>query len=306
MRRISRLLGENLFDPAELAGPRRDPEHRARGHLEVGRAAHAPRSTSRGCRSRAAPCSIPAATSPSAGTRRTSCGRRAWISPMPRAWRWSGELMASIAHEINQPLTAILANAGAGLRRLRRRGQRRAGASRDLRRHPRPGPPGRGRHRTACGPWRGKRPLERQALDVNEVAGEIARLVGATRGGAASTLRTELRAVAPGDRRRPRVPAAGPVESDGERDGRDGSAWRRAERQLVGPHAPAGRRRRGRGQRHRPRHSRPTACPSSSTPSSRPRRRVSASASRSRARSSRRTADGSGPRTTADAAPRST
>jgi C4-dicarboxylate-specific signal transduction histidine kinase len=90
-----------------------------------------------------------------------------------------GELMASIAHEINQPLTAVISNAGAGLRRLA------AGASRDgatefreifsdIRDQGRLAADVIERLRALAH----KQPLELQALDVNEVASDILRLVG--------------------------------------------------------------------------------------------------------------------------------
>lgn len=103
------------------------------------------------------------------------------------------ELIASIAHEINQPLTSILGNASAALRRLAsdvrpaetpelreifvdiRDQVRRAGDVVE-------------RVRALAG----KRPLERQTLDVNEVAGDIVRLVGGEARRRGVTLRTDL------------------------------------------------------------------------------------------------------------------
>jgi PAS domain S-box-containing protein len=104
-----------------------------------------------------------------------------------------GELMASIAHEINQPLTSIIANAGAGLRWLD--GHADAGREpelrdvfADVRDQARQARSVIERLRTLAG----KRPLERQPLDLNEVAGEILRLVGGDARRRRVALRTEL------------------------------------------------------------------------------------------------------------------
>jgi two-component system, LuxR family, sensor kinase FixL len=104
-----------------------------------------------------------------------------------------GELMASIAHEINQPLTSILANAGAGLRQLeheaptegvrelrdilgdiRDEGRLAAGVIERLR------------------ALAAKRQLERQPVDVNELAFDTLRLVGGDARRRRVTLSTEL------------------------------------------------------------------------------------------------------------------
>jgi C4-dicarboxylate-specific signal transduction histidine kinase len=105
-----------------------------------------------------------------------------------------GELMASIAHEINQPLASISTNASAGLLRL--------GSERrpddmlelreilhDIRDQSRLAGDIINRVRALAG----KRALDRRALDVNEVISDILRLVGndARRRGVA--LRSELR-----------------------------------------------------------------------------------------------------------------
>ncbi len=110
-----------------------------------------------------------------------------------------GELMASLAHEITQPLTSILNNASAGLRRLgsdevtelreifddiRDQGRLAGDIIRRLRALAR------------------KRPLERQALDVNEVVSDILRLVGGDARRRGVTLRAEL------------VPSLGAITAD--------------------------------------------------------------------------------------------
>jgi PAS domain S-box-containing protein len=104
-----------------------------------------------------------------------------------------GELMASIAHEINQPLTSILANSGAGLRQLeketptdrvrelrdilgdiRDEGRLAAGAIERLR------------------ALAAKRQLERHPIDVNELTFDTLRLVGGDARRRQVTLSTEL------------------------------------------------------------------------------------------------------------------
>lgn len=87
-----------------------------------------------------------------------------------------GQLVASISHEVNQPLTAIHYNAGAGLQQMERRAPNipllrevlsdilnQSKRARDIIE----------RVRVLAA----RRPLERQAVDPNDVAGEIVRLV---------------------------------------------------------------------------------------------------------------------------------
>jgi two-component system sensor kinase FixL len=104
-----------------------------------------------------------------------------------------GELVASIAHEINQPLMSIHTNAAAALRQL----------------HGQAGPADVAELREILGDIRdqsrragdviervralaARRPLERQSLDVNEVAGSIVRMVGGEARRRGVDLRTEL------------------------------------------------------------------------------------------------------------------
>src|SRR5262245_36032051 len=89
-----------------------------------------------------------------------------------------GELMTSIAHEITQPLSAIASNASAGLLQLGRDGRPDAATEYheifvDIRDQCRFAGDVIGRLRTLAG----KRPLERRALDVNEVTRDMLRLV---------------------------------------------------------------------------------------------------------------------------------
>ena len=173
MTRISRLLGDQLYDPAELA---------ARGEIrniacDVTSKSGAPRSLLIHLK----------AVSIQGGTMLYSCRDvterrqaqeelRAARLDLAHASRLAlvGELMASIAHEINQPLTAIVSNASAGLMLavatddvtlreilsdIRDQGRLAADVIERLR------------------ALAHKRPLELAPLDVNEVAHDIVRLI---------------------------------------------------------------------------------------------------------------------------------
>jgi two-component system, LuxR family, sensor kinase FixL len=104
-----------------------------------------------------------------------------------------GELLASIAHEINQPLTSIMANAGAGLRQLEPEAStERVRELRDILGDI------RDEGRLAAGvierlrALAAKRQLERRPLDVNEVAFDTLRLVGGDARRRQVTLSAEL------------------------------------------------------------------------------------------------------------------
>ncbi|HYS18712.1 MAG TPA: ATP-binding protein [Candidatus Binatia bacterium] len=197
MTRISRLLGEGLFDRAELA---------ARGEIKnIEREVTSKTGERRALLIHLKKVSIQGSTvlytcRDVTERRHAEEELRAARLDLAHASRLAlvGELMASIAHEINQPLTSILGNASAGLRRLpapattddskelreifadiRDQGLR-AGAVIE-------------RVRALAG----KRPLERQALDMNEVAGEIVALVRGEARRRGVTLQAELVASLP-------------------------------------------------------------------------------------------------------------
>jgi PAS domain S-box-containing protein len=175
MTRISALLGEDLFDRAELAakGEIRNIEREVRAKAGEQRALliHLK------------------AVSIQGGTVLYSCRdvtERKRMAEELRAARLDlahasrlalvGELMASISHEIRQPLTSILGNTSAGLLMMDTR-RAEAGEIReildDIRQQARRAVDVMERLRAlVC-----KRPLELRALDVNDVAGGLLRLV---------------------------------------------------------------------------------------------------------------------------------
>ena len=192
MTRISRLLGEGLFDPAELA---------AQGEIKnIEREVTSKTGERRALLIHLKKVSIQGSTvlytcRDVTDRRHAEEELRAARLDLAHASRLAlvGELVASIAHEINQPLTSILSNASAGLRRLpaptttddpkelreifadiRDQGRRAAAVIERVR------------------ALAGKRPLERQALDINEVVGEIVTLVRGEARRRGVTLQAEL------------------------------------------------------------------------------------------------------------------
>src|SRR5262245_27043361 len=177
MTRIGRLLGEALFDPAELA---------VRGEIR-----NLEREVTSKSGARRTVLVHVKAVSIKGGTVLYTCRDvterkqaeeelRAARNDLAHASRLAlvGELMASIAHEINQPLTSILANARAGLRLL------------DADARPAGGTQLRDILGDVCDQSRlagefvarlralvRKRPMELRALDVNDVARSTLRLV---------------------------------------------------------------------------------------------------------------------------------
>jgi PAS domain S-box-containing protein len=192
MARISRLLGENLFDRAQLTtnGEIRNIER------EITAKSGARRTVLVHLK----------AVAIQGGTVLYSCRDitelkhaeeelRATRLDLTHASRLAlvGELMASIAHEINQPLTSIVSNAGAGLRWMDSGAPPDAGAElrdilSDIRDEGRLAAAVVERLRALAG----KRQPERRALDVNEVAGDILRLVGGDARRRHVTLSTEF------------------------------------------------------------------------------------------------------------------
>jgi PAS domain S-box-containing protein len=192
MARISRLLGENLFDRAELAarGEIRNVEREITAKSGERRTLliHLKEVSIQGAR---VLCTCRDVTERKHAEDELRAARLELVHASRLALM--GELMASIAHEINQPLTSIISNASAGLRRLV------GGASPDemtelreilvdIRDAGRLAGDVIDRLRSLAS----QRPLERQALDVNEVARDILRLVGGDARRRGITLRTEL------------------------------------------------------------------------------------------------------------------
>lgn len=178
MGRIGRLLGDNLFDRAELA---------ARGEIrnierDVVSKSGEPRALLIHLKKVAIQSSTVLYSCRDVTERKHAEDElRSTRLDLVHASRLAllGELMASIAHEINQPLTAILANASAGLllldgRRVLDGMDSLREILADVRERARLAGDTIARLRSLAG----KRPLERQALNVNEVVAEILRLVG--------------------------------------------------------------------------------------------------------------------------------
>ncbi|MGH2392170.1 MAG: sensor histidine kinase [Candidatus Limnocylindria bacterium] len=192
MAQISRLLGEDLFDRAELA---------ARGEIRnIEREI-----TSKSGERRTLLIHLKAVAIQ--GARVLYCCRdvterkhaedelRAARLDLAHASRLAlvGERMASIAHEINQPLTSIVSNASAALRRLDHdpSGDE-VNELREIFIDIRDQGRGAGDVIERLRALARKRPLAPQALDVNEVANDTLRLVGGDARRRGVTLRTEL------------------------------------------------------------------------------------------------------------------
>jgi PAS domain S-box-containing protein len=192
MTRISGLLGENLFDPTELA---------ARGEIKnIEREVTSKAGERRTLLIHLKKVSIQGSTvlytcRDVTERKHAEDELRAARLDLAHASRLAlvGELVASIAHEINQPLTSILGNASAALRRLSSE-TRPADVTElreifvDIRDEVRRAGDVVERVRALAG----KRPLERQMLDVNEVTDDIVRLVGGEARRRGVTLRTDL------------------------------------------------------------------------------------------------------------------
>jgi PAS domain S-box-containing protein len=191
MARISRLLGEHLFDLPELTAKgeirnierdvtSKSGEHRAllihlkRVSIQGGTVLYACRDVT--------------------DRRHAEEELRAVRLELAHASRLAllGELTASIGHEINQPLAAIRSNAGAGLHLLNRDGRPDGAELReifgDIREQSRLAAAVIERMRALAA----RRPLESQALDLNEITADILRLVAWDVRRRRVTLRSEL------------------------------------------------------------------------------------------------------------------
>jgi len=192
MTTISRLLGENLFDLTELtaSGEIRNIEREITSKSGERRIVliHLKRVSIKGgtilcvCRD---VTELKHAEKELAATRLdlSHAARLALV----------GQLMASIVHEIQQPLTSILANASAGLRHLRR--QERSAELAELREilsdiHDQSSAAAKIVDRLRS--FVRKRSLQLRALDVNKVANDVLRLVHADALRRGVTLRAEL------------------------------------------------------------------------------------------------------------------
>jgi two-component system sensor kinase FixL len=192
MTRISGLLGANLFDRAELA---------ARGEIKnIEREITSKTGERRTLLIHLKKVSIQGSTvlytcRDVTERKHAEDELRAARLELAHASRLAlvGELIASIAHEINQPLTSIVGNASAALRRLAD-DVRPAEVTElreiciDIRDQVRRAADVVERVRALAR----KRPLERQALDINEVTGDIVRLVGGEARRRGVTISTEL------------------------------------------------------------------------------------------------------------------
>jgi PAS domain S-box-containing protein len=192
MSRISRLLGDNLFDRAELAARKelRNIEREVTSKSGDRRILliHLKEVAIRGS-------TVLYSCRDITERKHAEEELRAARLDLAHASRLAlmGELMASIAHEITQPLTSMLVNSGAGIARL---GAIPAGPDAtelreiflDIREQGRQAGEVIKRLRALAS----KRPLERQPLDVNEVAGDILRLVGSDARRRGVTLRSDL------------------------------------------------------------------------------------------------------------------
>ena len=192
MSRISRLLGEGLFDRAEL---------KARGELRnIERDIMAKSGEHRALLVHLKEVSIQGGTvlyccRDVTERRHAEEELRTVRQELSHASRLAllGELTASIGHELRQPLTAILANTGAGLRLLAGdAGSDRAEDLReiisDIREQCRLAGDVIERLRALAG----RRPPQPQMLDLNEVARDTLRLVGGDLRRRGVDLRTDL------------------------------------------------------------------------------------------------------------------
>jgi PAS domain S-box-containing protein len=197
MTRIDRLLGDDLFDRADLAG---------RGEIRnLEREATSKSGARRALLIHVKEVSIKGGTilyvcRDVTERKQAEEELRAARLDLAHAARLAlvGELMASIAHEINQPLASILANASAGLLLMDARASQDEGAQlrdilTDVRAQSRRAADVIERLRALLR----KRPIEFQSLDVNDVARSTLQLIEADARRRGVTLRAELASALP-------------------------------------------------------------------------------------------------------------
>ena len=149
-----------------------------------------------------------------------------------------GELAASIAHELKQPIAAAMTNAKTGLRWLKRDQPNMEEASEAMERIVKDN----ARAADIIDRLRSlykKSPPQRESLDVNEIVREMVVLLRGEANRYAVSIRTDLAADLPENHGRPRAVAAGAHEHHAQRDRGDEGDGRSADREVaIGPGRP--------------------------------------------------------------------
>ncbi len=164
-----------------------------------------------------------------------------------------GELTATIAHEVNQPLGAILANVAAA-EMLLESGDARLQDVRQILADVRKDDLRASEVIRRLRALLAKHEMARERLDLNDTIAEVVRLLGAESARRQVELVDRVRRRVAEGPRRPRAPAAGAAEPHRERHGRNDRHARVPAARRRAHCAARGRQRRGRGDRPRARH----------------------------------------------------